>query len=539
MRFPISAVVLILLSTAPAFAGEEGLKGHWKFSIYEGTQQISFWLLHLDTNKDGKLAVSADPMRGAPKVKVDDVKFVGDTFQMKLRATVRTQLGPEEVQFEFEGRLPKPGAKKILGSLSQEGSTVPAVLEATTAKTVFELDRELVTRTPTDPKSLTAIFDLIKEAKENKVAAKEMQEWVDSSLKAADQYGPRFQLLHNRRLLDSLLPQKDYTAVAAETARRISKQIDPKAPADTQLQMLSAISDALRKADAKDEVKALEARLEKLEETAFTEYAKTSLNFKVEKFAGRKAKSNRAVVVELFTGAQCPPCVAADLAFEGLEKSYPNTDVVLLQYHMHIPRPEPMSNADAEARFEYYAESYAKQIRGTPAILFNGKPDAPGGGSKEDAPDKFKEYTSVVNKLLESPATVQLVAKAVRSGSKIDIAAKVQDLEKPGDKIRLRLVLVEDWVRFRGTNGLAYHHRVVRAMPGGAKGATLKAKDFDHVAEVDLDKLRVNLGKYLDQDYPEGSRPMRMRDLRVVAFVQNDDTAEILQAVEVPVTEKK
>ena len=38
--------------------------------------------------------------------------------------------------------------------------------------------------------------------------------------------------------------------------------------------------------------------------------------------------------------------------------------------------------------------------------------------------------------------------------------------EKPGEKVRLRLALVEDWVRYKGTNGLQYHHRVVRALPG-------------------------------------------------------------------------
>jgi len=539
MRFPIPAVAFVLLIAAPAFAGDEGLKGNWKFSIFEGTQQISLWLVRLDTNKDGKLGVTADPMRGAPKVKVDDIKLVGDTFQLKFSATVRTQTGPEEVTFEYEGKLPKPGAKKILGSFTQEGSTVPAVLESTTATTVFELDRETLTRTPTDPKALTAIFDVIKEAKNHKVAIKDLQEWVEGSIKASEQYGPRFQQIHNMRLMESLLPQKIYAPVAIDVARKVVKQLDPKMPADTQMLVLGAIAEVFRSGDAKEEAAAVEARVDKLEGTAFAEYSKTALNFKIDRFAGRKTKSNRAVVVELFTGAQCPPCVAADMAFDGLEKAYPSTDVVLLQYHMHIPRPEPLSNADSEARFEYYAESYAKAIRGTPAILFNGKPDAAGGGFKDAAPDKFKEYSEVVNKLLETPATVQLAAKAVRVGDKITIDAKTTNLDKPGDKIRLRLVLVEDWARYKGSNGLQYHHRVVRAMPGGAKGATLKVKDFEHSAEVDLNKLRANLGKYLDEDYKDGPRPMRLRDLRVVAFVQNDETSEILNAVEVPVTEKK
>src|ERR1035438_5970124 len=183
---------------------------------------------------------------------------------------------------------------------------------------------------------------------------------------------------------------------------------------------------------------------------------------------------------------------------------------------MHIPRPEPMSNADNDARFEYYVDNYRKQVRGTPSVLFNGKPDATGGGFREDAPEKYKEYCAVVNKLLESPATVQLAASAVRTGDKIDITAKVSELDKPGDALRLRLALVEDWVRFKGSNGLQYHHRVVRALPGGIKGFTLKQKESEHKATVELDELRRKLNKYLDEDYgSDGPRPLRLRNLHV------------------------
>ncbi len=41
--------------------------------------------------------------------------------------------------------------------------------------------------------------------------------------------------------------------------------------------------------------------------------------------AGRydpEVESNRVVLAELFTGADCGPCVAADLAFDGLMERY-------------------------------------------------------------------------------------------------------------------------------------------------------------------------------------------------------------------------
>ena len=464
--------------------------------------------------------------------------MIGDTLTMKFNAKVVSQEGPQEISLDYEGKLPKPGAKKIFGSLILGAATLPAVFEATTAKTVFDLDRDAVTRTPTDPKAQTAIFDLIRGAKENKASTKDLQDWVDGSLKAAELYGPRYQVMQQMRLLGALQGQKTFAPVALETARRISKQIDAKAPLDTQLQLLSAVVDVLRAGGAKDEAKTLEVRIEKLEGTAYAEYAKDALNYNPAKFAGRKIKSNRAVLVELFTGAQCPPCVAADMAFDGVEKTYGPGEVVLLQYHMNIPRPEPMSNPDSDSRFEFYAEIYPKKIRGTPSALFNGKPDEPGGGPRELAPEVYKDYCAWIDKLLETPASVKLSASATLKGDKIDIVANVKDLDKPGNKVRLRIALVEDWVRYKGGNRLQYHHRVVRALPGGVKGVALKEKEFDQKVSVDLDQLRKSLSKFLDDDYPDGPRPLRLRNLHVVAFVQDDDTSEVLQAVDVKVKEE-
>ncbi len=535
MRFLFPAVALALLA-GPVSAGDKGVVGRWKVNLVQRASMTTLWLLHLDS-KDGKLTASADSLRGAPPVKIDEVKVVGNTLEFKVRLAERGAGGPQEVILLFEGKLPKAGAKKILGSLTESDNVLLVILEATSAKSIFELDRETLTSTPGDPRALVAIFDLIDKAKDNKVDVKEMQEWVDVSLKGADLYGPRYQAQHQMRLLDSLRPQKMYATVAIDVARRVAKQLDPKAPLDTQLNVLSMVADVMRMADQRDA--ALETRIEKLEGQAYAAYMKEGLGFKTPKFAGRKIKSKRAVLVELFTGAQCPPCVAADMAFDGLEKSYASSDVVLLQYHMHIPRPEPMSNADTEARFEFYAETYPGKVRGTPTAIINGKVEGPSGGGKDDAAERYKTFSDIVNKHLETASNVKLTATAIRKGDKIAITAKVDDLDKPGDKVRLRLVLVEDWVRFKGSNTLQYHHRVVRAMPGGARGFILKKKSAEHAADVNLEDLRKSLNRYLDDEYPEGARPMRLRDLHLVAFVQNDETTEILHAIDVPVRNEK
>jgi len=531
MRFIFPALAAGLLAVLPLAAGDDGLTGSWKFSIFDQGGQRTLWLVRLES-KDGKLTATADPLKGAPKVKLEEVKQGGDTLSIKFRIA---DGGPREIIFEYEGKLPKPGAKKIFGSFSEGAMTLPAVMEATSAKTAFDVDREIVQRTPTDPRAMRSILDVIERARDNDVDVKDLQSMVDGSLKAAEAYGPRFLIKHQLNLLGALRGQKKYAEVGVEAARKVVKQVDAKTPFDTQLQILSAAADVLRAGGQGKEAASLDSRLDKLENQAYDEYAVKALNFKPEAFKGRKGKSQRAVLVELFTGAQCPPCVAADMAFDGLEKTYKPGEVVLLQYHLHIPGPDPLSNLDNDSRFEQYIQAYPNKVRGTPSILFNGKLDVPGGGSRDDAPEKYKDYLHAVNKRLEDDGNVKLSASATRKADTIEIAAKVQATEKPGDKVRLRLALVEDWVRYKGSNGLQYHHRIVRAMPGGAKGVAIADKTFEHKASVDIEELRKVLNKYLDEDYPEGPRPMRFRNFSVVAFVQDDASQEVLQAVNVGV----
>jgi hypothetical protein len=527
MRVICTTVVLVLFAIPAAWAGDDGVSGNWKMSIFEDGQQLPLWLVTLES-KGGKLTGAIEPLRKVPPSSLSDVKLTGD------RLTFTIKLGGQP--FGFEGKLPQAGGKKILGSFSRGPQMIPAMLEATKATTAFEVDKELATKTPADPRAFTAVLDLIKQANAKKVDAKEVKNWVEKSLQAAENYGPRWQLETALRLADTLLAQEGFATVAVDAALAAEKVIDPKADAEAHIRLLSALASALRKADRAEEAKKVETRMAKPEGQAYQEYQKTSLPFAPEKAKERK-KGDRAVLVELFTGAQCPPCVAADLAFDAVEKTYKPAEVVLLQYHLHIPGPDALTNADAEARQEYYGQ----QIRGTPSIFFNGKPAAGGGGTRDDAADKYKEYCDTIDPLRAQLAPVKLQASAIRKGDKLHIKANADAVDKPGKNVRLRLALIEEWVRYRGRNGLSYHHRVVRALPGGAEGLALTKKEGEQSAVVDLEDLRKRLNKYLDDfarneaPFPDAQRPMAFRNLSVVAFVQNDDTKEVLQAIEVPV----
>ncbi len=288
----------------------------------------------------------------------------------------------------------------------------------------------------------------------------------------------------------------------------------------------SGWSPRLNKSDKKDEAKEVETRLEKIPVVV------------APPFPGRKGKSDRVVLVELFTGAQCPPCVTADVAFDALHKSFKPSDVVFLEYHLNIPRPDPMTNKDTEDREKYYG----KAIEGTPTMFVNGKVGPPPGGrGEDDAQGKYDEYSELIQPLLEKPAKAQLKASTKVADGKTHVKVDVSDLAETGEDVRLRLAIVEEQVAYKGGNRVAEHHQVVRGFvgEGGANGTSLKEKTGRQVAAVDLEALRKGLKDYMKSSVDSagpyfGKEPaVDLKNLRLVAFVQNDETGEILQAIQV------
>jgi len=61
--------------------------------------------------------------------------------------------------------------------------------------------------------------------------------------------------------------------------------------------------------------------------------------------------------------------VAADIAFDGATRAYSSKEAIFLQYHLHVPGPDPLTNAESEARAKYYGE----EIEGAPTSLLAGR----------------------------------------------------------------------------------------------------------------------------------------------------------------------
>lgn len=503
-----------LAASVPALPAAQGdsLAGTWKLNIYMRGQHPTFLLIDLHSDNGrlvGKMLACLDPQVTTMAVTVasaapDDVKL-----EMKV---------PDGPVLNFEGKVQED--HRILGSFDLGSRLVPAELVRTNLKGLndsYQMAKETLATQSKGPEVIEAAMLLLSQAGAKNAKPEEVRSWADKAYRNAEVFGPRYHRDIALSIARDLTPNVDTASIAVDYARRAERMLTAKDTAVTQKTTLQVLAGALRSAGKEQEANEVDAREEKIEWV------------KVRPYPGRKDKSDRAVLVELFTGAECPPCVAADIAFDALSKTYKPNELVLLEYHVHIPAPDPLANTATDARSRYYA------VEGTPTIFFNGKPPEEGGGGPMSAGQKrYQEYADVIDPLLEKPAVASVKATAMRKGDTLEIAAQAE-AKDPARKVRLRVALVEEQIRYTGGNRLPVYHHVVRAFPGGEEGVLLKDGNAKQNVSVDIQKLRQDLTKYLDNfakenPFPRKERPLDLKNLRVVAFVQDDATKEVLQA---------
>lgn len=365
---------------------------------------------------------------------------------------------------------------------------------------------------------------------------KTLNEWFSS----AREYGEKWYDQSRGNAVKALKGKKKAAAgVLLDLAQDLDKTLSEETDLETKAEIAAVLSETARTLGKSDLADGVDKRLKGYEVKLDENYAKKVPPFKPEKMAEKKGA--KPVVMELFTGAQCPPCVAADVGFDALGDTYSHTNVILLQYHLHIPGPDPLTNDDSVARQKYYGS----EIGGTPSTFFNGKSDGGGGGSMAGSEGKYKQFRSIIDSGLAASPTATVDLKASRKGDLIEISAKAKTTGKPGEKAqpKLRMVITEEVVKYIGSNKLRFHHHVVRDMPGGAEGMSLdKAGTLDQSTKVDVKTLRGEIEKYVS-DFEKkstffGTKPaIDLKKLSVVAFVQDDQTKEILGASAVDLVE--
>jgi len=575
------AVVLILIGVGvTAFrsvkAGVIDLDGAWKLTVLEFSDD-EFAIIEL-SQKDGKTSASViDTQRNVlGKAQIKGVEAQGDGLTLALT-------GPAG-ETVFQGKLAKDGASagKFIGELKLRGEVYPASLEKTADVTVAPMKRDPLERKirevaqEPDAKSRVKMTEALIEDNQGRpnsqilyrlllsdaeAAGLEGAKVVDSIKRWSEEakpYGNAWLDEVRFRALKAIGTSKNFAKLAVKLALEIDKSVS-----DEDLEKKNLVVEILARTarlTGMDELaKDSEVRHAKIEGQIDEKYLKNVPPFTPTPYPGRKdPKANQVVLMEFFTGAECPPCVAADVAFDALLMTYKPAEFIGLEYHLPIPGPDPMTNDDSEERKNYYETVMA----GTPSTLFNGKLEAPDGGRLADSEAKYREYRAVIDKILETTRDAEITLSATRSGDQIKIIASARVLEgarsdskkgqdgeklqerKPDSKPVLRLALTEESIRYVAGNNIRFHHNVVRSLPGGAKGIGLKDGKVKVEGTVDLGALKSQIESYLSDLAKTTSLPnplpaAKLDKLAVVAFVQDDSDRRVLGAVSVPVNQIK
>lgn len=251
------------------------------------------------------------------------------------------------------------------------------------------------------------------------------------------------------------------------------------------------------------------------------------LPFKVQPFRAGADWKSKAVLVELFTGSECPPCAAADLGVDALLESFEPKTLAVLVYHLPIPRPDPMMNHASQRRAGYY------RVNSTPTIFFDGAAGPRGGGPRAYGEMLYSAYDEEVRRRVNADPGLKLGLTAVLKGDNV-VASYTLDKIPAG--ATFHVALVRDEEKYAGGNGILFHHMVVKefvtleAAPrtSGAVTINLTAAEAAAVKHVsDYEQAR-------GFSFREKHTAVGRSGLRVVFFVQ-DASNRVLNAVVAPV----
>jgi tetratricopeptide (TPR) repeat protein len=276
--------------------------------------------------------------------------------------------------------------------------------------------------------------------------------------------------------------------------------------------------------------------------TAAEKFKRELIAFSPGHRVNEQTTSARVTLAELFTGAECGPCVGADKALDVMAEYYSRQNMVLIEYHLHIPGPDPLTNVFSETRYGFYGQNF-----GTPTVFINGLGVLTGGGPDVVKKSLFFRYRQEIQKYENSPQRFALDIATEQQQQQVNVKVEVSSLgyeEVP--RLNLYLALLEKSVNYIGANRISPHAFVVRYMANQDAGlGPVVFSEGKSLIEHKIDLREVNAGlkKYLDdftQNPPErfknfpgwNVRPEQLdpHDLAVVAWIQAEESREVYQA---------
>jgi hypothetical protein len=250
----------------------------------------------------------------------------------------------------------------------------------------------------------------------------------------------------------------------------------------------------------------------------------------------RSKPSGRVVLAELFTGADCGPCVSADLAFDALSEYYGRDELAILEYHLHIPRPDPLTTNDSWERYRYYGGDY-----GTPTTFFDGTDKVGGGGPKFLIGNRFAMYQKTVEKSRSDSSRSSLSVAPVWKDNSLRVDLTFGDKAGHGNPSVLHVALVEKSVKYTGSNGINPHAFVVRKLADGSKGMVIRPGSSKASRQIDMNQVDRELQTMIDrpETLPSRSSSMTKKPVwKTIPEKMNRDNLAIVVWIQEPASKQ-
>lgn len=218
---------------------------------------------------------------------------------------------------------------------------------------------------------------------------------------------------------------------------------------------------------------------------------------------GVKSTIPKKPLFEMFTSSTCDPCVAANANLDNVLGDNPG-EYSLIKYQMNWPSGgDRYYTAQGGDRRDYYG------VGSVPCMVVNGE-EGPTGNLTQQTFDQYaSEYTDV-----ELSVNANIVASGIIT---VNLAINPAAVHAAGLKAHI-VVVEKTTVGNYGNNGETEFHHVLMAMLPGSQGTTLEALTPGNT---------VQLSETFNMNNTFMEEPT---DLAVIAFLQDDNSQEIIQS---------
>ncbi len=235
-------------------------------------------------------------------------------------------------------------------------------------------------------------------------------------------------------------------------------------------------------------------------------------------FEGVHAQSQRMVLIEENTNVSSAACASQNPAFNTLLDG--NTDrVVQISYHTEFPSGDPMyldNTVDNDNRILYNSAVYIPVAILGGQIIDNTYPGFT--ASLNGSPQGFSQATLDYAKDLAAPFAIDLSYSLTPDG--INISATATCSQSVSGNLKFHVVVIEKQIQFLaapGTNGETSFRNVMKKMLPDANGASMNSSYLSG-------------NTFTASAYWEFENVYDPNQLAVVAYIQNDDDHNVLQA---------